>query len=253
VNRLERELRENRDSHARRDEALRGLAVVDLEQDVGLEAGDRASAAHDAVVRARLQDAAIDARPTEALGRKRRERDAATAREAVTGGQDDGVRVVAEGGARDIRAEGVVDRVLVHDRDVEIARAQQRQRLVRRRLDQPQAHVGMLRVELGDRRDDDPRASRGKRREAQLAAAQARNRVELVAGRGEAPEDHFCVRCQRRARRRQLERPHRALDERRAGLALERGDLLGHGGLRVLERVGRARERAPRRDLAEDP
>ena len=43
-----------------------------------------------------------------------------------------------------------------------------------------------------------------------------------------------------------------ALDEHGAGLALERGDLLGDGGLREGERVGGGGERAPEGDLAQD-
>ena len=42
-----------------------------------------------------------------------------------------------------------------------------------------------------------------------------------------------------------------ALEQPGARLALERGDLLGHGGLRVVERVGGGREGAPGRDLLE--
>jgi hypothetical protein len=43
-----------------------------------------------------------------------------------------------------------------------------------------------------------------------------------------------------------------ALDQDRAGLALEGGDLLRDSGLRVAELLGRGRERALGRDLAED-
>ena len=44
-----------------------------------------------------------------------------------------------------------------------------------------------------------------------------------------------------------------ALDEPRPGLALERGDLLGDGGLRVGQRLGGGGEGATGRDLAQDP
>jgi hypothetical protein len=44
-----------------------------------------------------------------------------------------------------------------------------------------------------------------------------------------------------------------ALDEPRPGLALERGDLLGDGRLRVGQRLGGGREGAAGRDLAQDP
>ncbi len=43
-----------------------------------------------------------------------------------------------------------------------------------------------------------------------------------------------------------------ALKQRHPGFLLERGDLLGDRGLRVVERVGRGRERAAPGDLVED-
>jgi hypothetical protein len=44
-----------------------------------------------------------------------------------------------------------------------------------------------------------------------------------------------------------------ALHERRPRLLLQRGDLLGDGGLGVGERFGGSRERAARGDLSQDP
>ena len=53
-----------------------------------------------------------------------------------------------------------------------------------------------------------------------------------------------------------LGEPHAArvaVDEHRAGLALQRRDLLRDRRLRVGERLGRGGERAPRGDLPQDP
>ena len=44
-----------------------------------------------------------------------------------------------------------------------------------------------------------------------------------------------------------------ALDELRPGLALQCGDLLRDGGLRVGQRLGGGGEGAPGRDLSQDP
>ena len=51
----------------------------------------------------------------------------------------------------------------------------------------------------------------------------------------------------------QADAAHAALDERRPGLALERGDLLGDGGLRERQGLGGGGERAALGDLAQDP
>ena len=58
---------------------------------------------------------------------------------------------------------------------------------------------------------------------------------------------------ERVARVGQADAAHAALDERGAGLALERRDLLRDGGLRERQRLGGGRERAVLGDLAEDP
>jgi hypothetical protein len=92
----------------------------------------------------------------------------------------------------------------------------------------------------------------GKAASAQPASAQAGDRLELGLRVCEAGEDDVGVVDERASR---VGEPHAArvaLDEHGSGLALERGDLLRDGGLRVRECVGRGGERAARGDLAQD-
>ena len=83
-------------------------------------------------------------------------------------------------------------------------------------------------------------------------AAQAGDRLELGLGLGELGEDPLGVAHDRLAGVGQPHPARAALDEHGAGLALERGDLLGDGGLRERERVGGGGERAAEGDFAED-
>ena len=82
-------------------------------------------------------------------------------------------------------------------------------------------------------------------------AAQAGDRLELGLGVGQPREDRVGVLDERAAGVGQAHAARVALDEAGAGLALERGDLLGDGGLRVGERVGRGGERPALGDLAQ--
>ena len=67
----------------------------------------------------------------------------------------------------------------------------------------------------------------------------------------EAGEDRVGVADERLAGLGQADAARVALDERAAGLALERGDLLRDGGLREGEGLGGGAERAADRDLSE--
>ena len=80
-----------------------------------------------------------------------------------------------------------------------------------------------------------------------------RERVELALRRGQAVEDRVGVADQQLAGLRQADAAGGALDQPRAGLGLERGDLAGDGGLGERERLGRGGEGAVRGDLAQDP
>ena len=68
----------------------------------------------------------------------------------------------------------------------------------------------------------------------------------------ELGEDLLGVAHQRLAGGRELDALGLALDQLHAGLRLQARDLLGHGGLRVGERLGGGRERAAQRHLAQD-
>ena len=95
------------------------------------------------------------------------------------------------------------------------------------------------------------RAGGLERRHAQAPAAQAGDRLELGLGLGEARHDRLGVADDRLARLGQAHAARVALHEGRAGLALERGDLLRHGGLGEGQRLGGGGEGAAHRDLAE--
>ena len=74
---------------------------------------------------------------------------------------------------------------------------------------------------------------------------------ELALGQAQAVGDDVGVLEQQRARLGQREPAGPALEQPRARLALQRGDLLRHGGLGQRQRLGRAGEGAEAGDLAE--
>ena len=85
------------------------------------------------------------------------------------------------------------------------------------------------------------------------AAAHSAHRLELRLG-GRQPREHdLGVLDERAAGVGEAHAAAAAVDERGAGLLLERGDLLGDGGLGVGERLGRGGERAVLGDRLEDP
>ena len=111
----------------------------------------------------------------------------------------------------------------------------------------------MLGAEGGDRERHQRRGGGLERGQAQPAAAQAGDRLQLGLGLAEAGEDRVGVADERLAGLGQPDSARVALDERAAGLALERGDLLRDGGLREGEGLGGGRERAADGDLPEHP
>ena len=104
-----------------------------------------------------------------------------------------------------------------------------------------------------DRRRQQRGARGGERGQPHASAAHARDRVELGLGGGE-PRDHdLGVLDQRAAGVGEPDAAAGAVDERGAGLLLERGDLLGDGGLGVGERLGGGGEGAVLGDRLEHP
>ena len=89
--------------------------------------------------------------------------------------------------------------------------------------------------------------------ELAVAVAPIWRRLELVLGGGQAVEDRVGVADEQLAGLGQAHPAGRALDEARAGLGLERGDLAGDGGLGEGERVGGCGEGPGLGDLAQDP
>ena len=104
----------------------------------------------------------------------------------------------------------------------------------------------MLGAEGGDRERHQRRGGGLEGREPQAAAAQPGDRLQLGLSLGQAGEDRVGVADQRLAGLRQPDPARVALDERAAGFALERGDLLRDGGLREGEGLGRGAENEPR-------
>src|SRR5215212_8242925 len=111
-----------------------------------------------------------------------------------------------------------------------------------------------MRVVEGADGERDQRRVRGRRRaDAQPAALELRQRLELALRGGEAVEDGVGVAHEKLAGLREAHAARGALDEARAGLGLERRNLARDRGLGEGEHVGRGGEGAVRGDLAQDP
>ena len=93
----------------------------------------------------------------------------------------------------------------------------------------------MTRPESGHRRRHDRRGSGGEHGQAQCAAPQPGDGLELGLGFPEVAKDRAGAVGERLARRGQPYPASPALDEQGANLALELSDLLGDGGLAVVE------------------
>ena len=156
----------------------------------------------------------------------------------------------------------MLDRVVVgrghvvgaeRQRELELAALQPRQRVLGLGERQRQLDGGMALPEGRDGERHQRRAGRLEGGHAQAPAAQAGDRLELRLGLGQPAEDRLGVADQRAARVGEADAAHAALDERRPGLALERGDLLRDGGLGERQGLGGGGERAALGDLAQDP
>ena len=139
------------------------------------------------------------------------------------------------------------------DRDVELAGPEPLDQLARERLVEPQLDLGVRLVERAHgERDQRGVGGRG-RADVQAATLELGERLELALGRSEAIEDHVGMADEQLAGLGQAHPADGALDQARAGLGLERGDLARHRGLGERERLGRGGEGAVRGDLAQDP
>ena len=111
---------------------------------------------------------------------------------------------------------------------------------------------GVLGAEVRDRERHQRRAGGLEGGHPQAPAAQAGDRLELGLRLGEAREHGVGVAHERLARLGEAHAARAALHEDRAGLALERGDLLRDGGLREGEGLRGGGEGTLDGDLAED-
>jgi hypothetical protein len=129
--------------------------------------------------------------------------------------------------------------------DVDVAAPQLRERLRRAALGDRDVGVGHPAVQLGDRERHELRQRRRSapaiRTRPLLAGEQL---ADLELGQREPVERGAGVLDQQRAGRGQLGAAARAVDERRADLGLERGEVLGDRGLGEVERGGGAGQRA---------
>ena len=107
--------------------------------------------------------------------------------------------------------------------------------------------------EVGDRHRQSVALALGKARDPHLAALEAGDRGEFALGLVEPGDRRIGVIDQHAARVGGHRALAGALEELHPDLALERRHLLAHGRLRQVERFGGGRERAPGRDLTQDP
>ena len=162
-------------------------------------------------------------------------------------------RVVEQLEAAQAGAEALADALEFEEQDeVELAGPQARRDLLGLALGEGHLDPGVGGAEAGDRLRHQRRAGGREGGGPQAAAAAGGDRRDLVLGRLHLGEDPADVAGQRGAGRGRPDAAAAALDQRRPGFALERGDRLGDGRLRVGEGVGGRREGAVGDDLAED-
>ena len=148
-------------------------------------------------------------------------------------------------------AEGVgVDRG--EDR-VELVRADLREQLLLRALDEVDRDARVLVVEVGDDRVEVVQAGRPHAAEAQVAAQQAGHLVELVAQPVDLVEHPARVVEDERPLGRQLDAAAGPREERDAELGLEPAELLRDGRLGEVQLLAGLRERAVARDRDDRP
>ncbi len=100
-------------------------------------------------------------------------------------------------------------------------------------------------------RGHDGRARRGERREPQVSSAQGGQLGERRLRSLELGEHEFGMLHEDPPRLGEYDTSRPAFDEGHAGLALQRGDLLGDGRRRIGQRLGRAGQRTATGDLTE--
>ena len=142
--------------------------------------------------------------------------------------------------------------VLEHDREIEAPVAQALGGGLGLGVLEAQLDAGVRRAERGDGGRHQDRAGAGEGGEPQAPGARVDDRVELVAGQLQALAQRGGVAGEHGAGLGQPDAARPAVEERGAGLALERGHRLRDGGGRVGERGGRGGHRALAGDGVED-
>ena len=136
--------------------------------------------------------------------------------------------------------------------DVDVALAQLGERLRRAALGDRDLGVGHAAAQVGDRQRDEPGRATTSGAAIRTRRCSLRDQVaDLELGEREPVERGAGVLDQQRAGRGQLRPAARAVDERRADLGLERGEVLGDRGLGEVERGGGAGQRAVVGDRAQ--
>jgi hypothetical protein len=120
-------------------------------------------------------------------------------------------------------------------------------------FDEREPHGGVGGAKARDRQRHQRRAGSREGGHPQQAAAHAEDRLDLRLGRLDPREDAVGVGDQRGTGGGRTNAAPVAVQQDRAGLSLERRDGLRDRRLRVGERVGRGRERAPPGDFPEHP
>ena len=141
--------------------------------------------------------------------------------------------------------------MVVDEREVDVTGLQEHRRLVRLGLAQAQLHIRVASVEGGDGPGHDRRSGALEAHEPQAPAAQAGDGREVLLRRVEPRKDRVRMRDEHGAGLGEADATREALHELGSGLALERSDVLAHGGLREVERLRRSRERALGRHLSQ--
>ena len=234
-------------TRAARDERLTGGDLVDLEGNLGLEAGGAASGQDELVAEVAL--CRIDPNVAGELAQTH----LLAARQGMLLGEDCRVAVLEHGRELELLAQCAGGRLdVVHDRQVQLAALQARARFLGLHLHDVQLDLGMARVEGLDGRGHQgrPRALEG--RQAQAPGARLEVCGQVTLGVGDAAQDRVGVGEQDLAGLGRARPLAVAFDQHGPRLALERGDLLADRRLRVGERIRRGGEGAALRQLSKD-
>jgi hypothetical protein len=241
------ELRPQRHAEPARDERLHLIVLVALHDDARVETGGAACVDHD-LVAARAW-AGVDPVLVGEVG----ESDARLVRQPVAARQRHVIRVVEQVLCRELGVQERAGLEVHDDRDVDLAGAQEIACLGELGGAGAELYAGVAAVELGERLRDERGARALEGGDAYPSALEAGDGGELLLGVVEPREDRVGVGDERLARRCEPDAARAPLDELRAGLALERRDLLADGRLREGERLRRRAERPLRGDLLQHP